>query len=57
MTLTFCSLLLEFLLEILSESARFVGIWVVQGCNGMGDIPGVQGGLGGICMFHLTLLD
>ena len=24
-----------------------MGIWMVQGCEGEGDIPGIQGGQGG----------
>ena len=24
-----------------------MGVWVVQGCKGVGDVPGVQGVLGG----------
>ena len=46
-TLTLCSLLSEFLLEILGESAGFMGIQVVQGCEGVGGISGIQGGSGG----------
>ena len=37
MTLSLHTLLLKFLLEILSESAGFMGIWMVQGCEGVGD--------------------
>ena len=55
--ISFHMLLSEFLLEILSESTGFVGIWVVQGCKGVGDIPGIQGDSRGIGMFQVTLLD
>ena len=34
-----------------------MGIGVVQGCKGVGDVLGIQGGSGGICMFRVTLLD
>ena len=34
-----------------------MGIRMVQGCEGVGDIPGIRGGSGGICMFRVTLLD
>ena len=34
-----------------------MGIWMVQGCKGMGDIPGIQGGAGRLCMFQVTRLD
>ena len=53
--MSFHMLLSEFLLEILSTG--FVGIWVVSGCEGMGDIPGIQGDSRGIGMFQVTLLD
>ena len=56
-TLLLNTLLSEFLLKILGESAEFVGIWMVQGCEGVGDIPGIQGDSSGICMFQVTLLD
>ena len=42
------ALLMQLLLEVLSESAWFWVIWVIQGCKGVGDIPGVQGGSGGL---------
>ena len=47
MTSSLCSLLSEFLLEILGESAGFMGIQVVHGFKGVGGIPGIQGGSGG----------
>ena len=40
-------LCLKLTLQILSKSSWFVGIWMVQGCEGEGDIPGIQGGQGG----------
>ena len=46
-TLLLNTLLSEFLLKILGESTEFVGIWMVQGCKGVGDIPGIRGGSGG----------
>ena len=39
----FGTLHLKLALQVLCESSRFVGIGVVQGCEGMGDIPGVLG--------------
>ena len=41
MTLMLRMLYLKLALQILSESRWFVGIGVVQGCEGMGDIPGI----------------
>ena len=46
-TLTLCMLYLKLMLQVLCESRWFVGIGVVQGCEGMGDVPGVQGVQGG----------
>ena len=35
-----------------------MGIWVVQGCEGMGDIPGVQGVQGGsVCSILRDQID
>ena len=34
-----------------------MGVWMVQGCEGVGDIPGIQGVQGGICMFCISRLD
>ena len=42
MTLTLCTLYLKVTLQILCESCWFVGVWMVQGCEGVGDIPGIQ---------------
>ena len=41
MTLTLHTLYLKLVLQILSESCWFVGIRMIQGCEGVGDIPGV----------------
>ena len=57
MTSTLHMLHLKLALQILSESSRFMGIGVVQGCKGMGDIPGILGDSGGICRFCVILLD
>ena len=46
-TLSFGTLYLKLALQILGEGRWFVGIWVVQGDEGMGDIPGIQGVQGG----------
>ena len=40
------TLLAQLPLEVLSESTWFRVIWVIQGDEGMGDIPDVQGGSG-----------
>ena len=47
-TKLFCALFAQLLLEILCESTWFWVIQVIQGCEGVGDIPGVQGGSGGL---------
>ena len=46
------------MLQVLCESSWFVGTGIVRGCKGMGDIPGVQGVLGGsVCSWgHKTRL-
>ena len=41
MTLTFRMLYSKLVLQILGESRWFMGVRVVQGCEGVGDIPGV----------------
>ena len=46
-TLMLRMLYLKLVLQILCESCWFVGIRMVQGCKGVGDIPGVQGVQGG----------
>ena len=40
-TSTLCMLYLKRTLQILCERRWFVGIGVVQGCKGMGDVPGI----------------
>ena len=45
-------LVTELLFEILCQSAWTMAIWVIRGCEGMGDIPGVRGGFRGVCRFH-----
>ena len=57
MTLMLCTLYLKLTLQILSESYWFVGIGMVQGCEGMGDIPGIQGVQGGSAGSVVTRLD
>ena len=47
MTPSFGTLHLKLALQVLSESSGIVGIWMVQGCEGVGDIPGVRGVQGG----------
>ena len=42
-TSTLCTLYLKLMLQILCESCWFVGIWMVQGCEGVGDISGIRG--------------
>ena len=44
-------LLTQLLLEVLCKSTRFMGVRVIQSCEGVGDIPGIQGGSRGICKF------
>ena len=34
-------------LQILGEDRWTLSVWMVQGCEGVGDIPGVQGVQGG----------
>ena len=46
-TSTLCMLYLKLTLQILCESSWFVGVGVVQGCKGVGDIPGILGVQGG----------
>ena len=57
MTSTLCTLYLELTLQVLCESRWFISVRVVQGCEGVGDIPGVRGVQGGICMFRVSRLD
>ena len=46
-TSAFGLLYLKLVLQVLSESTWFMGIWMVQVCKGVGDIPGIQGGFKG----------
>ena len=39
-------LLAQLLLKVLCESTRFWVVWVIQGCKGVGDLPGIRGGSG-----------
>ena len=41
------TLYLKLVLQILSEGGGALSVWVVQGCEGVGDIPGVRGVQGG----------
>ena len=36
----------ELMLKILGEGAGAVAVWVIRGCEGVGDLPGVRGGSG-----------
>ena len=40
---SFGTLHLKLALQVLCESRRIGSIWMVQGCKGVGDIPGVRG--------------
>ena len=40
-TKAFCSLVMEFLLQVLCESTRTLTIGVIRGGEGVGDIPGI----------------
>ena len=47
-----CALCTKSLLQILSESAWGMAVWMIRGDEGVGAIPGVRGGSGesaGIC--------
>ena len=46
MTKSLCSLQTELLFKVLCKSTRTVTIRVICGDEGVGDIPGVQGGSG-----------
>ena len=48
-----CSLMMEFLLQVLGQSARAMAIWMICGVEGMGDIPGARG-VRGVCRFCTT---
>ena len=40
--------MMELLLQVLSQSARAMTVWMIRGGKGVGDIPGVQGVQGGL---------
>ena len=48
MTKLLCSLQPKLLLQILSESTWIMVVWMICGDEGVGDIPGVRGGSGGL---------
>ena len=56
-TLMLSSLLVQLLLQVLCESIWFVTVRMIQGCEGVRDVPGIQGGSGGICKFCNRQLD
>ena len=56
-TSTLCTIYFKLTLQILSESYWFVGVGMVQGCKGVGDIPGIQGVQGGSAGSVVTRLD
>ena len=51
------SLMTELLLQVLSQSARVMTIWVIHGDEGMGDIPGVRGVSEGLQVLRNKRLD
>ena len=56
-TKSLCPLGTEPLLQVLSESTWTVAVQVIRGDEGMGDIPGVQGGSRGGLKIVLNRLD
>ena len=46
-TKAFSSLVMELLLQVLSQSTRAVTVWMIRGDEGVGDFPGVRGVQGG----------
>ena len=55
-TKSLCPLGTELLLQVLSESTWTVAVRVIRGDEGVGDIPGVQGGSrGGLKIVHNRL--
>ena len=46
-TKTFSPLVMELLLQVLSQSTRAMTIWVIHDDEGVGDIPGIRGVQGG----------
>ena len=47
MTKTFSLLKTKLLLQVLGQSTWAMTIWVIRDDEGMGDIPGIQGGFRG----------
>ena len=47
-TKMFHALFVQLLLQVFGESMRLVTIWMIHGCEGVGDIPGIRGGSGGL---------
>ena len=47
-TKLFCPLCTKLLFKVLGESTQAVAVWVIRGDEGVGDIPGVRGGSGGV---------
>ena len=45
-TKSLSSLSTELVLKILGEGTGIVTVWVIRGCEGVGDFPGVRGGSG-----------
>ena len=56
-TKSLCALCTKPLLEILSQGTRTVTVWVIRGDEGVGDVPGVQGGSGESLKFRTMKLD
>ena len=52
MTKSFSSLMMELLLEVLGKSTWGMTVWMIRGCKGVGDIPGIQGDSGGLQVLH-----
>ena len=52
MTKTFGTLQAQLVLKVLGKSTWFVGVRVIRGDEGVGDISGVQGGSGGLKVLH-----
>ena len=42
---------MKLLLQVLSQSARAVTVWMIRGDEGVGDIPGIRG-VQGVCRFR-----
>ena len=50
-TKTLGTLQTQLLFKVLGESTWFMGIWVIRDDGGVGDVPGIRGGSGGVCRF------